>query len=307
MEHELMALHLKDLFIYPIERYIPPVAKVDDVAEATVEAELREYVVTAPIERALADFLEVYAESRTVPTDKIGVWISGFFGSGKSHFAKVLSYLLNNPTVGGRTARALFIERLAGSPRQVEIEGLLHRIGLLDSQVIMFQIKAEQDQTQRDESISEIMYRRYLARRGLSTDPVVASLELSLIERGLYDAFQAEVEKMIETQVTDDQFEQLVATLLPIDDEKTEGWQERTLQQQGEIKTLWFQSPTIGDFRGTAWGAVNAFSEWEQWMAPIRTKSNRAEVLADRTLRRTVMPMGKQVHKALVAAKVRNG
>jgi hypothetical protein len=197
-------LPLKDLFIYPIERYIPPVAKVDDTTEATVEAELREYVVTAPIERALADFLEVYAESRTVPTDKIGVWISGFFGSGKSHFAKVLSYLLTNPTVGGRTARDLFTERLAGSPRQAEIEGLLHRIGLLDSRAIMFQIKAEQDQTQRDESISEIMYRRYLASRGLSTDPVVASLELSLIERGLYDAFQAEVEKRVNRPWTEE-------------------------------------------------------------------------------------------------------
>ena len=199
-----MAIRLKDLFIYPIERYIPPVAKVDDVAEATVEAELREYVVTAPIERALADFLEVYAESRTTPTDKIGGWISGFFGSGKSHFAKVVSYLLTNPTVGGRTARDLFTGRLAGSPRQAEIEGLLHRIGLLDSQVIMFQIKAEQDQTQRDESISEIMYRRYLASRGLSTDPVVASLELSLIERGLYDAFQAEVEKRVDRPWTEE-------------------------------------------------------------------------------------------------------
>lgn len=65
-----MALYLKDLFVYPIERYIPPVAKVTDVAEATVETDLREYVVTTPIERALADFLEVYAESRTAPTDK---------------------------------------------------------------------------------------------------------------------------------------------------------------------------------------------------------------------------------------------
>jgi len=192
-----MALRLKDLFIYPIERYIPPVAKVDDVTEATVEMELREYVVTTPIERALADFLEAYAGSRTVPTDKIGVWISGFFGSGKSLFAKVLSYLLTNPKVGGRTAREIFIERLAGSPRRTELEGLLHRVGLLDSRVIMFQIKAEQDQAQRDESISEIMYRRYLASRGLSTDPVVASLELSLVERGLYDTFQAEVEKRV--------------------------------------------------------------------------------------------------------------
>jgi len=192
----MMALLLKDLFVYPIERYIPPVAKVDDTTEATVEMELREYVVTTPIERALADFLEIYAESRTTPTDKIGVWISGFFGSGKSQFAKILSYLLSNPTVGKRTARELFVERLAGSPQRTELEGLLHRISLLDSHVIMFQIKAEQDQT-REESISEIMYRRYLDSRGLSTDPLVASLELSLIERGLYDAFQAEVEKRV--------------------------------------------------------------------------------------------------------------
>jgi len=92
------------------------VAKVDDVAEATMETEPREYVVTGPIERALADFLEVCAGSRTVPTDKIGVWISGFFGSGKFHFAKVLSYLLTNRTIRGRTTLELFIERLAGAP-----------------------------------------------------------------------------------------------------------------------------------------------------------------------------------------------
>ncbi|MFQ5472307.1 MAG: hypothetical protein ACE5FA_05405 [Dehalococcoidia bacterium] len=179
---------LRDLFVYPIERYIPPVAKVNDVAEATVETDLREYVVTAPIEHALADFLEVYAESRTASTDKIGVWISGFFGSGKSHFAKILSYLLTTPAIGDQTAREVFLERLVGSSRKSEIEGLLHRTGLLDSRVIMFNIKTEQDQTQKDESVSEILYRRHLASRGLSTDPVVASLELSLIERGLYGA-----------------------------------------------------------------------------------------------------------------------
>lgn len=92
---------LKDMFVYPVERYIPPVAKVDEVAEKTIATELGEYLVTAPIERALVNFLEVCAESRTAPTDRIGVWISGFFGSGKSPFAKVLSYLLTNPTVAG--------------------------------------------------------------------------------------------------------------------------------------------------------------------------------------------------------------
>jgi len=188
-------LLLRDLFVYPIERYIPPVAKVDDLTEATVGAELREYVMTSSIERALTDFLEVYVASRTEPTDKIGVWISGFFGSGKSHFAKVLNCLLRNPTVGGRPAREIFMERLAGSARRPEIEGLLHRAGLLDSHVIMFNIKAEQDQHNPNEGISEIMYRRYLAFRGLSTVPEVASLEFSLIRRGLYQAFQEEVER----------------------------------------------------------------------------------------------------------------
>ena len=72
-----MASYLKNLFVYPIDRYIPPVAKVDDVASETVKTELREYVVTTPIERALADFLGVYAASRTEATDRIGVWISG--------------------------------------------------------------------------------------------------------------------------------------------------------------------------------------------------------------------------------------
>ncbi|MBM4460583.1 MAG: BREX system P-loop protein BrxC [Chloroflexi bacterium] len=186
---------LRELFVYPIERYIPPVAKVNDLAEAIVAADLREYVVTGPIEDALRAFLEGYAESRTATTDRIGVWISGFFGAGKSHFAKMLGYLLENRLVGDQTARQLFAARLAGSAQRMEIEGLLHRAGLLDSRVITFQIKAEQDLTAKDDSISEIMYRSYLASRGLSKNIAVASLELSLIERGLYDAFRAEVER----------------------------------------------------------------------------------------------------------------
>ncbi len=190
------SLDLKDLFVYPMARYIPPVAKVSDTDARTVATELHEYVVTAPIERALLTFLEVYGEARTRPTDRIGVWISGFFGSGKSHFAKVLSYLLEDRVIEGQPAREIFSARLGESARRAEIEAGLHRAGMLDSHVIMFNIKTEEDQQAKGEAsdtISQIMYRRYLASRGLSTNPQVASLELSLMDRGLYDAFKAEV------------------------------------------------------------------------------------------------------------------
>lgn len=187
------ALKLQDLLVYPLQRYIPPVAKVNDVAETTVATELHEYVVTQSIERALLAFLDVYAESRLTPTDRIGVWISGFFGSGKSHFAKVLSYLLANRPVHGRAAHDIFMERLGESPHRADLAALLHRVGLLNSHVIMFNIKTEEDQQQAGDTISQILYRQTLSHRGLSPDPVVANLELSLLRRGLYDRFKAEV------------------------------------------------------------------------------------------------------------------
>ena len=95
-------MHIRDIFDKDINRSINGVIKVQQSDEESVKQELSEYVVTRELQGHFAHFFESYARALDVPTDKIGVWISGFFGSGKSHFLKMLSYVLENGEVGGK-------------------------------------------------------------------------------------------------------------------------------------------------------------------------------------------------------------
>ena len=82
------------LFLADIGRDINPVIKVADYTEDELQNELEDYVVTDVIEKYLLDFLEHYTDTRQKQTDRVGVWISGYVGSGKSHFAKLLGLLV---------------------------------------------------------------------------------------------------------------------------------------------------------------------------------------------------------------------
>ena len=90
---------LQDLYKKNIDREIQGVIKVDD--EGFIQQELDEYVVTDEILKHFRLFFSSYNTSIDQRTEKNGVWISGFFGSGKSHFLKILSYILDNREVGG--------------------------------------------------------------------------------------------------------------------------------------------------------------------------------------------------------------
>lgn len=92
---------IRDMFEKDINRSINGVIKVSQDDERSIKQELSEYVVTRELQGHFAHFFESYSRALDVPTDKIGVWISGFFGSGKSHFLKMLSYLLSNKVVDG--------------------------------------------------------------------------------------------------------------------------------------------------------------------------------------------------------------
>ena len=106
-------MKIKQLFKKDIAREIKGVIKVGQEAENDVRQELDEYVVTDELQAHFVYFFKQYLKSLNVPTDQMGVWISGFFGSGKSHFLKILYYLLDsNLEVDGKKAVEFFREKI---------------------------------------------------------------------------------------------------------------------------------------------------------------------------------------------------
>ena len=75
---------LKTIFKKPVDRPIEGVIKADD--EASLRLEVEEYVLTNEVEKRLEAFLDAYNNYEGAN----GVWISGFFGSGKSHLLEIL-------------------------------------------------------------------------------------------------------------------------------------------------------------------------------------------------------------------------
>ena len=102
---------IKDLFKKQIDRSIQGVVTIGNEDEEQKWQELEEYVCTDEITKSFRTFFRKYRESISVPTEKMGVWITGFFGSGKSHFLKILGYILENEVVAGVNAVDYFDEK----------------------------------------------------------------------------------------------------------------------------------------------------------------------------------------------------
>ena len=99
------------MFFHDINREINGVIKVDQDESDVIEQEISEYVITRELKKHFIDFFNYYSDSFDKPTADTGVWISGFFGSGKSHFLKILSYILDNKKVNGKKTVERFREK----------------------------------------------------------------------------------------------------------------------------------------------------------------------------------------------------
>lgn len=105
-------MKIQSMFQKDINRPINGVIKVGQDDDRAIIQELDEYIITKELRRHFGTFFDNYSKAIDQPTDKIGVWISGFFGSGKSHFLKMLSYLLANRKIGDKKAVEFFENKL---------------------------------------------------------------------------------------------------------------------------------------------------------------------------------------------------
>ena len=178
------------MFAKKIDREIQGVIIVGQGEEANVSQELEEYVVTRELQKHFADFYAAYKKGIVGTTPKMGVWISGFFGSGKSHFLKILSYLLENRQVGERKALDYFVED----------KKIIDPIVLADmklaadtpTDVILFNIdsKSETNGKQNKDAIVNVFLKVFNQMQGFcGSIPHVADLERRLSEEGRYTEF----------------------------------------------------------------------------------------------------------------------
>ena len=196
-------MRIRDLFVRDLGRKIEGVVKVYD--QSSLAEEIREFVLTDWTEEWLKRLLDTFAESldrrrkRAQPMDDMGVWVSGFFGSGKSHFAKLVGYVLQNHPVGAAgsdTAMSLFEKHLHDGRHVGDIKRRLGEIRLgATVRTVAFEIKSKQT-LNNPNSVAEIMLSSFYESLGFSDAIYLARIEKRLAEKGRYDDFKDEYKRL---------------------------------------------------------------------------------------------------------------
>ncbi len=184
------------LFDTPVAEKIEPVIKVGERAdEGKLAGEISSYVVTPTIERHLDDMLEHWTDTLRNKQTEIGIWISGYFGSGKSHFAKIFSLLVANPTLKGRAASEIFETRLpSDAPHRGSILRSLSRVDECDCDVLAFNLNTIADSKTRP--LPSILLSQYYQSQGFSANLIYARvIEAELAKQGKLEMLHASVEK----------------------------------------------------------------------------------------------------------------
>jgi hypothetical protein len=180
---------LLSFFKKAVDRPIEGVIKADELEELKLKLEVEEYVLTNEVEQKLENFLEAYTNYVGVN----GVWISGFFGSGKSHLLKMLALLLENKNVAGLKTSEAFVDKCSA-----DNEFLKARIASatgIPSKSILFNIDQKADVISKTEidALVAVFVKVFDEACGYyGKQAYIAQFERELDRDGLFDKFKNE-------------------------------------------------------------------------------------------------------------------
>lgn len=180
---------IKNLFEKPIDRYIETVIKADD--KDNISEEVTEYVITNEIAKKIRDFFYAYHNYGGAN----GVWISGFFGSGKSHMLKILSYVLENKEHDGYKCGELFAEKVEHDEM---LRGDILKATKIPSESILFNIDQQAQITSKTDAkaILSVFYKVFFDHLGYyGFQPHVAEFETWVDKQGKYSQFKTKFQE----------------------------------------------------------------------------------------------------------------
>lgn len=191
-------MFIKEIFETKIEEKIDPVIKVGEREnDQKLAAEIGNFVVTPALEHLLEEVLEHYTDTILSTTDEIGVWISGYFGSGKSHLAKIISLLIENRTLEGVPATERFRSRIPPSSQHHDaLIRHLSRISQCNTNVLAFNLNTLIGS--KDTPLPLVLLNQYYISKGYSSNHIFAKvIESELDKMGKLDTLHSAAERLI--------------------------------------------------------------------------------------------------------------
>ena len=181
-------MKIQNMFQKDIDRDINGVVKVSQDDSQSLKQELSEYIITKELRRHFTTFFDNYTKAIDHPTDKIGVWIYGFFGSGKSHFLKMLSYLLSNKEVDGKHAFDYFADKFDDPMTYANVQKSVQ----IPTESILFNIDIEGPINKDKTAVLRVFAKVFYNHCGFyGEDLKIAKLERFIDKQDKTDAFRA--------------------------------------------------------------------------------------------------------------------
>lgn len=195
-------MKLRDLYFNKIERAVNPAVSATKFDPETERIEIDEYVFTDEIINGLFRILDAIKNNK--PYDHVGIWIDGYYGSGKSHFLKYLDYCIT-PATRERAVSRLLAAVKAIDPLDekhnlsFDYEELLSIANWLKRATIdtcIFNLETSYDNsTDKKKAFLHVFWNEFNGKRGFNKFNITLAqnLEKPLAEKGVFEAFKERI------------------------------------------------------------------------------------------------------------------